>query len=117
MLEKIRAEIKRQLEIDNSLNYQDFTNLKLPGSKTMKLTLSDLEYLVEETVYGSPHAYFILSLIYPTVDFKIRRYEVDHVHPRNKFNYSNLKNNGIDNEDTLTDWIEEKRTCFQTFNY
>ncbi len=101
--------IKNQLDKDTSLNYQEFTDLKLPGSKTMKLKLDDLEDLVGETVYGSPHAYFLLSLIYPTVDFKIRRYEVDHVHPRSKFNPTNLRNNGIDNEEKITNWIEEKR--------
>ncbi len=108
VLEKIRTEIKKQLIIDNTLNYQIFSDLKLPGNKTMKLTLDDLEYLVSETVYGSPHAYFLLSLIYPTVDFKIRRYEVDHVHPRSKFNYTNLKNNGIDNQETIAEWIEKR---------
>ncbi len=109
VLEKIRTEIKKQLDKDTSLNYQEFTDLKLPGNKTMKLKLDDLEDLVRETVYGSPHAYFLLSLIYPTVDFKIRRYEVDHIHPRSKFNPTNLRNNGIDNEETITKWIEEKR--------
>ncbi|MDP2682908.1 MAG: hypothetical protein Q8P28_08925 [Deltaproteobacteria bacterium] len=109
MLEKIRTEIKKQLEKDTSLNYQNFTDIKLPGSKTMKLTLEDLENLVVGTVHGSPHAYFLLSLIYPTVDFKIRRYEVDHIHPRSRFNPTNLRNNGIDNEETITDWVEEKR--------
>jgi len=108
VLEKIRTEIKKQLETDNSLNYQGFTDLKLPGSKTLKLTLQDLQNLVEETVYGSPHAYFLLSLIYPTVDFKIRRYEVDHVHPKSKFNYANLRNNGIIDQEIIEYWKEEK---------
>lgn len=109
VLEKIRAEIKKQLNKETSLNYHDFTDIKLPGSKTMKLTLEDLENLVGKTVYGSPHAYFLLSLIYPTVDFKIRRYEVDHIHPRSRFNPTNLRNNGIDDEETITDWVEKKR--------
>jgi len=108
VLEKIRTEIKKQLEKDNSLNYQELTDVKLPGSKTLKLTLDDLNYLVEQTVYGSPHAYFLLSLIYPTVDFKVRRYEVDHVHPKSKFNNANLRNNGIIDEETIEYWKDEK---------
>lgn len=91
VLEKFRAEIKKQLVIGKALNYQGLVDMTLPGGKSMRLTLEDLNELVENTVYGSPHAYFLLSLIYPTVDFKIRRYEVDHVHPRSKFNVRNLK--------------------------
>ena len=52
----------------------------------------------------------MLSLIYPTVvDFKIRRYEVDHVHPRSQFNRTNLVNNRISDDDTIEYWIDEKR--------
>jgi len=109
VLEKVRAEIERQLGKNTSLNYQELADIKLPGGKTMKLTLQDLEDLVGEIAYGSPHAYFLLSLIYPTVDFKIRRYEVDHVHPRSKFNHSNLINNGIDNEEKIAEWMKEKK--------
>ena len=110
-LEKIRAEIKEQLEKDKTINYQNFIDLKLPGGKTFKLTLPDLQNLVEETVYGSPRAYFILSLIYPSpaVGRKVRKYVVDHIHPRSKFNYTNLRNNGIDDEETIKYWMEEKR--------
>lgn len=108
VLEKIRTEIKRQLAMNDSLNYQDFINLKLSGNKTMKLTIEDLTAIIEETVFGSPHAYFLLSLIYPTVDFKIRRYEVDHIHPKSKFNYANLRNNGIFDEEIIEYWKEEK---------
>ena len=113
VLEKIRTEIKRQLLTENSLNFYAFTELKLPGGKTMKLTLSDLQYLVENTMYASPHAYFLLSLIYPTVDFKIRRYEVDHIHPKGKFNNTNLNNNGVRNIETIEYW---KEACNQLPN-
>ncbi|VVB86819.1 Uncharacterised protein [uncultured archaeon] len=108
-LEKIRTEIRKQLEKDKTLNYQNLIGLKLPGGKTFELTLPDLQELVGDTTYFSPHAYFLLSLIYPTVDLKIRRYEVDHVLPKSKFNYSNLRNNGIDDEEIMKYWIEEKK--------
>ncbi len=108
VLEKIRTEIKKQLTKDKLFNYQELTEVKLPGSKTFKLTLTDLEYLVETTVYGSHHDYFLLSLIYPTVDFKVRRYEVDHIHPKSKFNNANLRNNGILDEETIEYWKSDK---------
>lgn len=109
VLEKIRTEIKKQLEKDSTLNYQCFIDLKLPGGKSFELTLSDLEDLVENVSYGSPHAYFLLSLIYPSVDFKVRRYDVDHIHPRSKFNYANLKSNGIEDDQIIEYWMDEKR--------
>ena len=110
-LEKIRAEIKKELEKDKTLNYQNLIDLKLPGGKSFEITLDDLQDLVEETVYGSPRVYFILSLIYPSpaAGLKARKYEVDHVHPRSKFNPTNLRNNGIDDEETIEKWIGEKR--------
>jgi hypothetical protein len=109
VLEKIRAEISRQLALGKLFDFQQIVDLKLPGGKSMRLTAEDLSDLVENTGYGSPHAYFLLSLIYPTVEFKIRRYEVDHVHPRSKFNVRNLNNNGILDKEKIEDWIDWKR--------
>lgn len=108
ILEKIRTEIKNQLKNDNNLNFYELAEIKLPGNKSLKFTIKDLDDLVEGTSYGSPHAYLILSLIYPTVDFKIRRYEVDHIHPRSKFNRSNLNSIGITDEETIEFWKDEK---------
>lgn len=108
VLEKVRAEIKKQLTKDRNLNYRDLSEIKLPGGKSLKLSIQDLSDLVEYTNYGSPHAYFILSLIYPTVDFKIRKYEVDHIHPRSKFNRSNLISIGITDEEIIEYWKDEK---------
>lgn len=108
VLEKVRTEIKKQLTKDKNLNYRELSEIKLPGGKSLKLTIQDLNELVEDTVYGSPHAYFLLSLIYPTVDFKIRKYEVDHIHPRSKFNRSNLISIGITDEETIEYWKDEK---------
>jgi uncharacterized protein with ParB-like and HNH nuclease domain len=110
-LEKIRTEIKRQLEKNKTINYQDFKNIKLPGGKTFEISYNGLQELVEETNYFSPHAYFLLSLIYPSpaVGLKARKYEVDHIHPRAKFNNTNLPNNGICDNEIIVTWIEQKR--------
>lgn len=108
VLEKIRSEIRDQLLHDNVLNFQRLVQLKLPANKTFRLDIEDLSDLVDNVSYGSPHAYFLLSLIYPSVDFKIRRYDVDHIHPRSKFSYTNLNQHGID-DDTIENWQEEKR--------
>lgn len=108
VLEKVRTEIKKQLAKDKNLNYRELSEIKLPGGKSLKLNIQDLNELVEYTMYGSPHAYFLLSLIYPTVDFKIRKYEVDHIHPRSKFNRTNLISIGIADEETIEYWKDEK---------
>lgn len=108
VLEKVRSEIKKQLTNSKNFNYSDLSDVKLPGRKSFKLTLQDVNDLAEDTVFGSPHAYFLLSLIYPTVDFKIRKYEVDHIHPRSKFNRSNLTSIGITDEETIEYWKDKK---------
>ena len=111
VLEKFRTEIDRQLERDKFLNIKELVALKLPGGKSMTMALEDLNQLVDDTAWGSPHAYFLLSLIYPTVDFKIKRYEIDHVHPKSKFNVRNLSNNGIADQETIDDWMDWKKDC------
>lgn len=108
VLEKIIAEIRQQLAKDNSLNYQRLADLKLPGNKTMKITSENLEYLVANTSYYSPHAYFLLSLIYLTLDYKIRRYQVDHIHPKSRFNPHNFGKEGILDEKIRKDWMNKR---------
>jgi hypothetical protein len=107
-LERIRGELKRSIDKEKGATFPDLSESRLPGGKSFKITIEELGELVEETGYGSPHAYFLLSLIYPTVDFKIKRYEVDHIHPRSKFNRKNLRNLGVEDESVIEDWMEEK---------
>ncbi|RYZ83155.1 MAG: DUF262 domain-containing protein, partial [Proteobacteria bacterium] len=108
VLEKIRTEINEQLYHDNILNYQKLSQLKLPGNKSLAIDLDGLNELVDTVKYGSPHAYFLLSLVYPSVDFKVRKYEVDHIHPRSKFNNSNLVQHGIE-EERIELWKSDKK--------
>ncbi|BBB68270.1 hypothetical protein UNDYM_4017 [Undibacterium sp. YM2] len=109
VLERFRTEINKQLKVGRTLDFQGLLNMKLPGQRSMSLDLESLQELVDETSYGSPHAYFLLSLIYPTVDFKVHRYEVDHIHPKSKFNSNNLKNHGITDPEKIQEWLDWKR--------
>lgn len=111
VLERFRSEISRQLEIGKSLDFQELVEMKLPGQRTMALDLESLEELIDNTAYGSPHAYFLLSLTYPTVDFKVRRYEIDHIHPKSRFTLNNLKQNEITDPNKINDWISWKRNA------
>ena len=108
VLEKVRTEFKRQLENENSIIFDRLTELKLPGSKSFKIKEDRIHELIEDVTYSRPHAYFILSLLYPNIDLKTKRLQVDHINPRSKFNWTNLRNHGIDDE-RIGEWIEEKR--------
>lgn len=106
VLERFRSEISDQLAGSKSkvLDFDGLLKMKLPGQRSMSLDLESLSELVDDTSYGSPHAYFLLSLVYPTVDFKVHRYQVDHVHPKSKFNLSNLRTHGITDLELIDDW-------------
>lgn len=109
ILEKVRAEINTQINETGTFNFNRLQELNLPGGKLFRLSEDELEDRVNNTGYRSPHAYFILSLLYPSIDFKVFRYQVDHLHPQSKFNRTNLKNNGINEEETIQEWLEEKK--------
>jgi len=108
VLDRFRSEIRDQLTRGKTLDFDELLNMKLPGQRSMSLDLDSLYDLVDDTAYGSPHAYFLLSLVYPTVDFKARKYEVDHIHPKSKFNQHNLKNHGA-SQTQIDEWILWKR--------
>lgn len=110
VLEKIRSEIRGQVERHKGyLDYSELSeNVTLSGRRSLKVSKEDVESLVEDTRFGSPHVYFLLSLLYPTVDFKIRKYEVDHIHPRSKFNNTHLKKIGIEDLDLIERWKDQK---------
>lgn len=109
VLDRFRSEIRGQLKRSNTLDFDGLLDMKLPGQRSMSLDLDSLQELVDDTAYGSPHAYFLLSLLYPTVDFKAHKYEVDHIHPKSKFNQHNLKNNGVTDQIRIDEWISWKR--------
>jgi uncharacterized protein with ParB-like and HNH nuclease domain len=109
VLEKVRGEFIRQLKTGNTLNFKGLSELKLPGGKSFAFNEEKINEIINETYYGSPHAYFILSLLYPNIDLKTKRYDVDHIHPRSKFNRTNLIANGIIDEHTIKIWLDDKK--------
>ena len=103
VLEKFVAEVKRQMEAGPTIDIKALISLSLPGGKSLKLSIDELYELVDEAPYGSPRAMFLLSLIFPDSKLKGGRYEVDHIHPRNRFSARNLKLIGVD-EARIEDW-------------
>ncbi|MDR1026876.1 MAG: DUF262 domain-containing protein [Rickettsiales bacterium] len=80
---------------------------------TMDILPEQLEKLVDESYYGSPDAWTLLTLLYPSYDYENIRYNEDHIYPKSKLTDEQLKNGGnfIANLQLLehTENCEEKR--------
>jgi hypothetical protein len=109
----ILGKIRDVLRVKNSSDYKlqsnkfDIESIKdmdLPVRKSFKIDKTYIEEELAEESYGA-NAYFLLSLLYPTVDFKMKRYELDHIHPRKRMNLTNLKTLGL--QETDINWIME----------
>lgn len=108
ILTKLRDGIKSMLKKDNKFSFEFLKKLDLPDNKSFVMTKEFIEKNMLKVKYGSPNAYYILSLLYPQVDFKNKRYQIDHVHPKSKFNLRNLQENGIHSEEKIELWKEDK---------
>ncbi len=64
-------------------------------NKSLTFAKEDIESLLDYK-YG-PHAFSVLSLLYPTLDFK-NRFHQDHIHPRSFFRLSELRKKRIPEE-------------------
>lgn len=108
MLSKLREGIKQMLDKDRKFNFQFLLTLDLPDHKSFVMTKEFIDKQMMSVNYYSPNAYYILSLLYPQVDFKFKDYEIDHVHPKSKFTNKNLNDIGIYDEKSIEWWKEEK---------
>lgn len=108
ILIKLRDGIKAMLKKDNQFSFEYLKKLDLPDNKSYVIDKQFIENSMLKEHYGSPNAYYILSLLYPQVDFKTKRYQIDHIHPRSKFNYKNLQEVGIHGEEKIEQWKEIK---------
>lgn len=106
VLEKFIAEVKRQMDEGKTIDIKALTELKLPGGKSMKLSMDELSNLVDDAPYGSPRARFLLSLVFPEIKLKDGRYEVDHIHPRRGFSNRNLQAIGVQDKARSVEWQE-----------
>ena len=106
VLEKFIAEVNRQMSEGKAIDIGALIGLKLPGGKSMKLSLEELGDLVDDAPYGSPRARFLLSLIFPEIKLKDGRYEVDHIHPRRGFSDRNLRSINVKDQARVIEWQE-----------
>jgi uncharacterized protein with ParB-like and HNH nuclease domain len=65
-------------------------------NKSLTFAAEDIESLLDYE-YGESHTFSVLSLLYPTLDFK-NRFHQDHIHPRSFFKPSELRKKQIPEE-------------------
>jgi len=82
-------------------NQKEFPYDKIVGNfkgtnKSLTFANEDVEGLLDYK-YGHAHTFSVLSLLYPTLDFK-NRFHQDHIHPRSYFKFAELKKRKIPEE-------------------
>lgn len=65
--------------------------------KSIIFSDDDIENLLFSK-YGVAHTFAVLSLLYPTIDFR-NRFHMDHIHPRSRFTAAKLREANIHEED------------------
>jgi len=76
-------------------------------NKSLTFTDEDFESLLNYK-YKEAHTFSVLSLLYPTLDFR-NRFHKDHIHPRSFFKKTQLRKRGI--PDYHWDWYMDNADC------
>ncbi|WP_420378796.1 DUF262 domain-containing protein [Gilvibacter sp.] len=99
----LRGEVKDQTSgrKEYHLKHQTFPfaqllRLKLPANKTLKITSEDVDEFLNYK--KGANSFFVLSLLYPNLRFNQVHFHQDHIHPASKFTESNMKDQGIEEE-------------------
>lgn len=85
----------------------EFLELKLPASKSLKITSDDIDNFMQYR--KGANAFFVLSLLYPNLRYNEIHFHQDHIHPDSRF--SNAKLNAAEiAEDKWWAWQQIKDT-------
>ena len=94
----LRKEVKEGSKtfIIKNVNFpiDEFMDLKLPASKSLKITSEDIEEFMQYR--KGANAFFVLSLLYPNLRYNEIHFHQDHIHPDSRFSDAKLKDAGID---------------------
>lgn len=105
VLSNMRDEINRQFNLTKTFNYNELKNKKSFVRKFFLKNFDDIEDVVDDSMYGTARAYYILSQMssadYGSKDIK---YHMDHIHPKAGFTEEKLAECGC--KDRLQDWQE-----------
>ena len=105
VLSNMRDEIDRQFNLTKTFNYDELKNKKSFVRKFFLKDSDDIEDVVDDTMYGTARAYYILSQM-SSADYsgKDKKYHMDHIHPKAGFTEGKLAECGC--KDRLQDWLE-----------
>lgn len=98
VLSLIRDEL-REKESDlyvlksNHFSFENLKNVRLPGTKSMKISEDDIEEILEYK--KGAYTFMVLSLLYPNLKFNHIKFHQDHIHPASLFTNAKLNNINI----------------------
>lgn len=111
VLSNIREALRKQDNSSFTLKRADFSfrelinNVKLPGSKTLKIVNDDVEEILGYK--KGPYTFMVLSLLYPNLRFGQVKFHQDHICPASSFTDAKLKGYSIP-EDKWRKWQQMK---------
>lgn len=99
--DNVLGPIRKTISENNQVFPVDAIVERFKGSnKSLTFSEEDIESLLNHK-YREPHTFSVLSLLYPTLDFR-NRFHKDHIYPRSLFKKSELRKKGI--PDWNWDW-------------
>ncbi len=81
---------------NESFNFDDIINTKLPTNKSLKINEENIDEFLEYK--KGNNSFFVLSMLYPHLQYKNVKFHQDHIHPDSRFTNAKLKLVEIPNE-------------------
>lgn len=99
ILTTIRKVIKEAVENGKEEFPAQEINQELNYRKELVFTEISIQQLIDDTAYGSQYAFALLSLLCKEFDYDNIIFDVDHIHPKAKFNNKDLSIAGVKPEE------------------
>ncbi|MBE7177772.1 MAG: DUF262 domain-containing protein [Mucilaginibacter polytrichastri] len=110
VLTKVRDSMRKELEKGISYElkeiifaYKSLESISFSGTKSFKIEEDFIEGLMT-LEYGRPQSFYLLTLLYPNIDYEKILLDVDHIHPKSKFTDVELKKIGITDQKEIEEW-------------
>lgn len=84
---------------NKTFDFNEYQFTKLAGGKRLTIDVYDVKDFLEYK--KGAFTFLILSILYPDLKIDQISFHQDHMHPHSKFNYSNLKNINLSEEDII----------------
>ncbi len=78
-------------------------------------TDESIESIIRETSYGDPFAFFVLSILFPNLNFHHTLFHIDHMHPQAHFTRQKLKASGMSTDDI--DFAAQRRDRISNLHF